>query len=182
MIVSGSGDKSARAWDIETGKDIYTLTIDDITIAENGPVDAGVTSVAFSQDSKLLAAGSLDTVVRVWDAKTGRLLDKFKGHKDSVYSVAFDPAGKWLASGSLDKTLKLWDLGPAMTTLASKVPQDGGSTSEETASESKSSCQLTMTGHRVRLTDCVRVSRDRDLTFCVCFFCLRLSFRIMFSP
>jgi WD40 repeat protein len=49
-------------------------------------------------------------VCRLWDLKTGKLVDKFDGHNDSVYSVSFSPDAKLLASGSLDKTLKLWDL------------------------------------------------------------------------
>jgi len=50
---------------------------------------------------------------RLWDLKTGKLIEKFDGHKDSVYSVSFSPDAKLLASGSLDKTLKLWDLSSA---------------------------------------------------------------------
>lgn len=72
-------------WDMESGKCLYTLAIEDITIADNGPVDAGVTSVVLSPDGKFLAAGSLDTVVRIWDAQTGTLLDKLKGHKVSQF-------------------------------------------------------------------------------------------------
>jgi glucose repression regulatory protein TUP1 len=168
MIVSGSGDKSARAWEVESGKELYTLQIEDPTTSgENGPADAGVTSVTFSQDSKLLAAGSLDTIVRVWDARTGRILEKFKGHKDSVYSVAFDPAGKWLSSGSLDKTLRLWDLAPAMASLASG--HEGGSSAEESAADVKANCILTMTGHKVssHMACSVRSRRSRMILPCV---------------
>ena len=50
---------------------------------------------------------------RLWELKTGKLVEKFDGHNDSVYSVSFSPDAKLLASGSLDKTLKLWDLASA---------------------------------------------------------------------
>ncbi|KAK4048016.1 general transcription repressor [Microbotryomycetes sp. JL201] len=109
-LMSGSGDRTAKVWDMDNGSCIFSLGIEDVTVAENGPIDAGVTSVVMSPDGTLLAAGSLDTFVRIWDAKTGKLLDKLKGHKDSVYSVAFSPDGKFLVSGSLDKTLKMWDI------------------------------------------------------------------------
>ena len=143
-LVSGSGDKSARMWDLETGTCVFALAIDDITIAENGPVDAGVTSVIFSPDGKLLAAGSLDTVVRIWDAETGQLLDKLKGHKDSVYSVAFSPDGKFLVSGSLDKTLKMFDVGSLKAALAA------GGKDAPVGEGGKTTCLTTLQGHKVR--------------------------------
>jgi glucose repression regulatory protein TUP1 len=83
------------------------LTINDPDSLNN---DAGVTSVAISPNGQLVAAGSLDTVVRIWDVTTAQLVERLRGHKDSVYSVAFTPDGKGLVSGSLDKTLKYWDV------------------------------------------------------------------------
>ncbi|GAA5840765.1 hypothetical protein JCM11251_001692 [Rhodosporidiobolus azoricus] len=141
-LVSGSGDKTARMWDLETGTCLFSLQIDDITIAENGPVDAGVTSVVFSPDGKFLAAGSLDTVVRIWDAETGQLLDKLKGHKDSVYSVAFSPDGKFLVSGSLDKTLKMFDVGSLRAALAA------GGRDAPVGEGGKTTCLTTLQGHK----------------------------------
>ncbi|GAA5916725.1 hypothetical protein JCM6882_005789 [Rhodosporidiobolus microsporus] len=141
-LVSGSGDKTARMWDLETGACVFSLQIDDITIAENGPVDAGVTSVVFSPDGKFLAAGSLDTVVRIWDAETGQLLDKLKGHKDSVYSVAFSPDGKFLVSGSLDKTLKMFDVGSLRAALAA------GGKDAPVGEGGKTTCLTTLQGHK----------------------------------
>ncbi|PVV02004.1 hypothetical protein BB560_003553 [Smittium megazygosporum] len=104
-IVSGSGDKTVRLWDLETGKNLYTFSIDDM-----GPKDAGVTSVAFSPDGRLVAAASLDKMIRLWDAHTGQFLERVEGHKDSVYAVSFSPDGRYLLSGSLDKSLKIWEL------------------------------------------------------------------------
>jgi WD40 repeat protein len=69
-----------------------------------------VTSVAFSPDGRLLASGSSDATVKLWDVASGTLWRTLTGHDSNVLSVAFSPDGRLLASGSLDKTVKLWDV------------------------------------------------------------------------
>ncbi|EEA23686.1 hypothetical protein TMatcc_006767 [Talaromyces marneffei ATCC 18224] len=69
-----------------------------------------VMAVAFSPDSRLVASGSSDKTIKLWDPATGTLLQTLKGHSDSVMIVAFSPNGKLLASVSGDLTVKLWDL------------------------------------------------------------------------
>ncbi|OJJ65577.1 hypothetical protein ASPBRDRAFT_201704 [Aspergillus brasiliensis CBS 101740] len=68
-----------------------------------------VYSVAFSGDGQLLASGSKDSTIKLWDAATGTLKHTLEGHSWSVTSVAFSNNGQLLASGSDDSTIKLWD-------------------------------------------------------------------------
>ncbi len=78
-----------------------------------------VRSVAFNPDCTMLASGSHDTKVKVWDIKTGIEIRTFTGHKDFVISVVFSPNSKKIVSGSKDKTIRVWDVktGKEMLTI-----------------------------------------------------------------
>ncbi|MHC5826967.1 MAG: WD40 repeat domain-containing protein, partial [Nostoc sp.] len=52
-----------------------------------------VYDVSFSPDGKLLASGSGDGTVKLWDAAIGKELNTLKGHSDRIYSVNFSPDG-----------------------------------------------------------------------------------------
>jgi hypothetical protein len=75
-----------------------------------GGHDARVLPLAFSADGPLLASGSDDRTVCVWQVSTGKRLQRLRGHADGVMALAFSPDGKWLASGGKDRTVRLWDV------------------------------------------------------------------------
>jgi len=71
---------------------------------------AGVTSVQFSANGKLLVTGSNDNTVRVWDVSTHKPLKVLRGHGGRVLSCAFAPQGHLVLSGSYDHQAKLWSI------------------------------------------------------------------------
>ena len=105
-IASASHDWTVKLWN-RRGKLLKTL--DDST--------AGLGSVSWSADSKMLSAGSTDGKVRLW-RPDGTLLQTFKGHQADVWSVSFSADRTTLASAGKDSSVKLWSLDAAKVEAA----------------------------------------------------------------
>lgn len=72
--------------------------------------ESAVQAVAFSAARGLIASGSADRTVRLWNAETfepGRVL---RGHEDFVTALAFAADGRMLASGDLAGTVRIWSM------------------------------------------------------------------------
>ena len=67
-----------------------------------------VYQVGWSADSRLVISASKDTTAKVWDIRTGRILEDLPGHHDEVYAVDWSPDGQRVASGGKDRKLKVW--------------------------------------------------------------------------
>ena len=72
-----------------------------------------VDAVAYSPDGKILATGSGDGIVRLWDVATQRQIGDPLGtfsYARWIYSVAFSPDGKIVAAAGKDGVVRLWDV------------------------------------------------------------------------
>jgi WD40 repeat protein len=110
-IVSASDDKTIRVWNIETGREERKI-LGQIGNGSEGKIYA----VALSEDDKYLASGGYLSYgddkgygrIRIFDFKTGKLLQNLESHTSIINSLCFDNSGKYLISGSYDKTVKIW--------------------------------------------------------------------------
>ncbi|KAJ9267667.1 hypothetical protein DTO195F2_1 [Paecilomyces variotii] len=109
LLASGSFDSTAKLWDISTevlqGNFIEKRAAQQTIDGHLGSV--GI--ITFSPDGKMLASGSIDRTVKLWDAITGTLLQTLEGHLDFIRTVKFSLDGRFLISGSNDGIVKLWD-------------------------------------------------------------------------
>ena len=69
-IVTAGWDNTAKIWDTQTGKEIFTLT------GHDGKVD----SAAYSPDGRQVVTASRDYTAKVWHANIGNELMTLKGH------------------------------------------------------------------------------------------------------
>ena len=97
-----------RLWDLEF--DDSGLRVADL-LALLGHGDE-VRSMAFSPDGRVLASGSPDGTVRLWDLERPDAEPQVLAiqNRRRVRTVRFSPDGRSLASGSADGAVRLWDL------------------------------------------------------------------------
>ncbi|MEO0539711.1 MAG: pentapeptide repeat-containing protein [Cyanobacteria bacterium P01_A01_bin.105] len=69
-----------------------------------------VWTTAFSPDGTLLAIGSYNGTLQLWDAKTYQVVMLAEAHQGAINDLAFNTEGRLLASGSDDHTIKLWSV------------------------------------------------------------------------
>lgn len=66
-----------------------------------------IISLAFDPQGDMLASGSSDAAVKLWETRSGKLLRTLQGHR-GTWSLAFDPQGGMLATGGYERTVNLW--------------------------------------------------------------------------
>ena len=94
-----SMDDTLRLWDTRTSQPIGNVL----------HLDSPVSSADFSPDGQILAFGSGDGTIRLWDVDDQMQLGPaLAGHHDEVISLDFSPDGTKLVSGSLDHRLRMW--------------------------------------------------------------------------
>jgi WD40 repeat protein len=91
-----------KIWDVKTRKLLQTL---------EGGHTYWIHDLAYSPDDRLLASGSGDQSIKIWNVATGEEQETLKGHTEKVLSVAFSPDGSQLASTGDGALLRLWKLG-----------------------------------------------------------------------
>jgi WD40 repeat protein len=117
LLVSGGGDGVVRSWDLATGAEVGEPLIGHTSgvtalLALAPPKDRTLKK-RIAEEQTLLAAGSWNGVVRLWDPVTGTQVGPpLIGRRSGVTALAavIGPTGRtMLASGSADGVVRRWD-------------------------------------------------------------------------
>ncbi|WP_300455061.1 WD40 repeat domain-containing protein [Accumulibacter sp.] len=93
------------------GKAITLWRLPDGELAQTLAGEAGIWSLAISEDGKTLVAGSGDGLIQLWQLPGGKLVKRIAAHgKSIVRALAISRDGRLLASGGADGAILLWRL------------------------------------------------------------------------
>ncbi|KAF7789084.1 hypothetical protein EIP86_000017 [Pleurotus ostreatoroseus] len=81
-----------------------------VSLTDSAADGCAVASIALAPDGTHLATGMDDSVIRIWDYKTGAMKRKLSGHDDTPWSLSYSPDGTLLVSGSADNSAILWNM------------------------------------------------------------------------
>ena len=87
----------------------------------------GISALAWSPDKRLVAVGTIDGTVKLWDAADSTSLYRWPALGLEVCSILFDPDGHWLLAGSGSNPLKIWDVVTGHQLLTGILPPQGSS-------------------------------------------------------
>ncbi len=127
-LAAGYLDTTVQLWDTTSGEELVVYQKPPIEedawritrIRGNGKdilnnpmkneTNSRPSTLAFSPDGSLLACGSDDSTVKLWNTMNGELISVFTAHLSTVYILTFSPDGTILASGSSDGTVRFWNV------------------------------------------------------------------------
>lgn len=112
-VASGGLDHKLYLWDLNGGGEIMNIDACGEDRTAKGSI------YALGAVSSVIASGGPESVVRVWDPKSGKLITKFVGHTDNIRDILINKDGDTIMTASSDQTVKVWSLtaGRCMHTL-----------------------------------------------------------------
>ncbi|MCA1555127.1 MAG: hypothetical protein LC747_00370, partial [Acidobacteria bacterium] len=116
LATTAFNSNQVKLWEVATGRELRTLAISGGVGNILGLMSfSGVSTVAFSRDNRLLAAGGRDNMVTIWDLLTGRELQTFKTASSEsitaglgVLALVFNADGRQLIS--FGDGFRTWDV------------------------------------------------------------------------
>lgn len=111
LLASGSGDSTARIWDMSDATGSPNQLVLRHCIQKGGaevPSNKDVTSLDWNCDGTLLATGSYDGFARIWKTN-GRLASTLGQHKGPIFALKWNKRGNYILSAGVDKSTIIWD-------------------------------------------------------------------------
>lgn len=112
-VASGGLDRKISLWDLNGGGKKLEIPVGEDENTAKGSV------YALAVTPNIIASGGPESIVRVWDSRSGKRITKFVGHTDNVRDILVAEDGDTILTASSDQTVKVWSMiaGRCMYTL-----------------------------------------------------------------
>jgi U3 small nucleolar RNA-associated protein 13 len=115
FCITASVDKTLKRWNLlgpddwsEDGSD-EPVELEAVMSIRGHDKDINIISIA--PNDSIVASGSQDKTVKLWNCTDLSLKATLKGHRRGVWDCQFSPIDRVVATSSGDKTIKIWSLG-----------------------------------------------------------------------
>lgn len=107
----GAAGGSAWVWDLRPGAIPDELELYPVELKDNLNIyPRKVTAAALSPDNKILAVGTSEHTLKLYDRGTKEVIRELNGHSASIRVLVFSPSGQYLVSVDQDGSLILWEV------------------------------------------------------------------------
>lgn len=103
-VASGGLDHKICLWDLNGAGKNLEINVGKVEDVVKGSI------YALRARGSLIASGGPESVVRLWDAKSGKSITKLVGHTDNVRDILISDDGDTLLTASSDQTIKVWSI------------------------------------------------------------------------
>lgn len=112
-VASGGLDHKICLWDLNGAGQKLQINVGKSEGVTKGSI------YALRAKGPIIASGGPESVVRIWDVRTGKSITKLVGHTDNVRDILLSEDGDTVMSASSDQTVKVWSLtaGRCLNTL-----------------------------------------------------------------
>eukprot|EP01043_Picozoa_sp_COSAG02_P021826 COSAG02_NODE_1118_length_14469_cov_8.856228_13_plen_537_part_00 len=108
VVASGNADNSIKLWNLSTTEEglKWSKRARQMSILAG---HTGEVAALCAVTDTIIASGSLDKLIKLWDIETGECILQLEGHEDVVHALTVVSPGV-LASASGDNTIRLWSI------------------------------------------------------------------------
>jgi U3 small nucleolar RNA-associated protein 13 len=112
FAVTASVDKTLKRWNLPGADEMDACTEPTELVAATSVRghEKDINIVSIAPNDSLVATGSQDKTVKLWNATDLTLKATLQGHRRGVWDCQFSPIDRVVATSSGDKTIKLWSL------------------------------------------------------------------------
>jgi len=107
LLISASWDSTIRIYDESEPEESVLLRV-----FSGGHLESEILALAYSSHLSLLASGSSNGIIAIWDLETGKMETLLLGHKNDINALEFADPFPLLISGSNEGIICVWGVRP----------------------------------------------------------------------